>query len=771
MENFAYFDDLADDAEILPSERVETALKFVGDGRVGGYLVVWGNPAQRDLQGEYFTPETELGLDWYESRPALFHHGLDGSLKAAVIGVIDTLKADETGVWAEAQLDMRQRYVQTILKLIEQGALGWSSGSLPHLVEIAKDGRIKRWPIVEGSMTPTPAEPRRTDIRSIKSAILALDTSEQDEAKESTTEEPPPANEPSSEKPNEEPPRVKTMNLQQIIEAMLGILLKAKPDWQLTDEEKAALVQAVNQEMQAGTPPSDAPIEGAALNAVSDKAGELLMGKMKAFFAEREAAAAHTQNMLELSARKTIEQFAQPQSQAGLFAGVGNGAGQGNGQGGNGSGQQQIIVRSEYHDWSAQDMAYLHTLRNPSNSKKGWNPDQKFWRELADKTLKAIAADDVAFAYLPQEGYEDDDTGQAITNSAIKALRAIKADEVNYSTQAGFGDEWVPDLWRSELWPRVRRENVVAQQFQIFDMPTNPWNIPLEAGDPVVRRVPETKNAEQMQVHDETKTPIPSSKIGTDFNQLTAYKLGLRVPISAELQEDAKPIVDVISAAREQSMRAMLDAIDYVLLNADNTVAGNPSGNINRYDAAVLATELDNWLLGWDGVLHLPLVDDTAMAVDGSNAAPTLAMFRSTQVLLDEEYMDDSPNLVWFVDPRTHQRMKNFNEFLTMDKIGDKATILTGQVGSLDGIPVLSTNQIKRAAANGKRSNTNSNNVRGRAALVYKPYWAIGYRRRIKSWVKFDEEYDVHQLGVTVRIAFKKRNTTGMASLLYNLAV
>ena len=35
-------------------------------GRVGGYLVVWGSPASRDLQDEYFTPATDLGLDWFE---------------------------------------------------------------------------------------------------------------------------------------------------------------------------------------------------------------------------------------------------------------------------------------------------------------------------------------------------------------------------------------------------------------------------------------------------------------------------------------------------------------------------------------------------------------------------------------------------------------------------------------------------------------------------------------------------------------------------------
>ncbi len=146
--------------------------------RFGGYLIVWGNRSQRDLQGEYFTPQTELALDWYERRPVLYQHGMDDHLKAAPIGVIDRLRADETGVWAEAQLDLRHRYAQAVRRLIEDGMLNWSSGSLPHLVEVARDGRIMRWPVVEGSLTPTPAEPYRTHVITVKSAYdaLGLDT-------------------------------------------------------------------------------------------------------------------------------------------------------------------------------------------------------------------------------------------------------------------------------------------------------------------------------------------------------------------------------------------------------------------------------------------------------------------------------------------------------------------------------------------------------------------------------------------------------------------
>lgn len=89
-----------------------------------------------------------------------------------------SIKADEVGLWAVAQLDLHKKFAEAVLELVQEGALHWSSGSLAHLVEVGSDGKIKRWPLVEGSLTPTPAEPRKTDIFAIKTAYeeLGLDT-------------------------------------------------------------------------------------------------------------------------------------------------------------------------------------------------------------------------------------------------------------------------------------------------------------------------------------------------------------------------------------------------------------------------------------------------------------------------------------------------------------------------------------------------------------------------------------------------------------------
>ena len=139
------------------------AVKALGGNRIGGYAVLWGNPAQRDLTREYFTPETADMTSIFVQLgrlPNLYAHGSDGTMKSSLVGVIDTMIADDIGVWYEAQLQRSSAYREAVMRLIQQGLLGSSSGTLPAAREVGPDGHIKRWPIVEVSLTPAPAEYR-----------------------------------------------------------------------------------------------------------------------------------------------------------------------------------------------------------------------------------------------------------------------------------------------------------------------------------------------------------------------------------------------------------------------------------------------------------------------------------------------------------------------------------------------------------------------------------------------------------------------------------
>lgn len=154
-------------AKSLPEHfygRPSSMMKSLSDeGRIGGYLVLWGDEKRRDVYREYFskrTEETDAIFKAIGKLPALYQHAMDGAVKSSVVGVIDTLKRDDIGIWMEVQLDLANQYAGAIQTLTRQGVLGASSGTLPGARNVSPAGEILRWPIVEGSLTPTPAEPR-----------------------------------------------------------------------------------------------------------------------------------------------------------------------------------------------------------------------------------------------------------------------------------------------------------------------------------------------------------------------------------------------------------------------------------------------------------------------------------------------------------------------------------------------------------------------------------------------------------------------------------
>ena len=142
-------------------------------GYVKGYLVRFGDTKTADLEGDFFTPQTDYGFPVSKGQRVplnvYYHHGMDSMVGKKSIGT-GFVKMDDTGLWYEAQLDMADEYGSMIAKLCKQGKMGFSSGAAGHLVERKSMGgaaEITRWPIAEASITPTPAE-YRNSVKSLK---------------------------------------------------------------------------------------------------------------------------------------------------------------------------------------------------------------------------------------------------------------------------------------------------------------------------------------------------------------------------------------------------------------------------------------------------------------------------------------------------------------------------------------------------------------------------------------------------------------------------
>ena len=155
-----------EDEGIAAPDPVKTyPLKALGDGWVEGPAVVFSPGGDvRDAVGDYFERDTDFGWEGSETRAAMYQHGQDGTLGKKLLGV-DAKgwfkdRIDDVALWVKHQLDLRDEWEKAIYELVEMGKMGLSSGTAQHALVRWDNGKLVRWPIVEISYTPTPAEPR-----------------------------------------------------------------------------------------------------------------------------------------------------------------------------------------------------------------------------------------------------------------------------------------------------------------------------------------------------------------------------------------------------------------------------------------------------------------------------------------------------------------------------------------------------------------------------------------------------------------------------------
>jgi hypothetical protein len=194
---------------------MDEALFYFGDtlkalddkGRVGGYALRFTDREHRDLHGTYFTKDTYLGAHQGDGVDVLFHHGqplrttrrMTEQQKKALDAFKDHIfspaktKRDEVGLFTEVVLDMSDEYERAVYGLVKSGKLGWSSGSTWHMVKATDDGEITRWPIIEISLTPQPAEKlnKAVTLKAIESLkFIPLDDEADDDFEDTPMSEP-----------------------------------------------------------------------------------------------------------------------------------------------------------------------------------------------------------------------------------------------------------------------------------------------------------------------------------------------------------------------------------------------------------------------------------------------------------------------------------------------------------------------------------------------------------------------------------------------------
>lgn len=331
--------------------------------------------------------------------------------------------------------------------------------------------------------------------------------------------------------------------------------------------------------------------------------------------------------------------------------------------------------------------------------------------------------------------------------AAIKALT---------STGSGTGDELVPTGMAGMLWDDFFLASRIAANLTRVNMPTNPFDIPLGLGSVTWRKGTEN-------------TATTASDPATAKSTLTATELVTEQNWSYTLDEDAA--VAMAPAIRARLAQSGAEILDSFALNADATNAA--TGNINLDDAD--PDDASYYLTaGQDGIRHAFLVDNTAMGNSAGGDALAEADITGTLAKMGK-YAVNPDRLLLICDPSTYLNgLLKLTNVTTVDKFGPSATILTGQLASIFGIPVIVSAPMSKTEADGKVSTTAGNNTLGQIAIAHRDMWYAGFRRDLMIETDRDVQKRQYIMVTSLRMAVAAhgtRSTQTHTGGVYNILV
>lgn len=211
----------------------------------------------------------------------------------------------------------------------------------------------------------------------------------------------------------------------------------------------------------------------------------------------------------------------------------------------------------------------------------------------------------------------------------------------------------------------VRRRLVVAPTLRSIAMQTNVMTIPIN---------PEAGTAQWMA---NTAFGTTTSAGNTAVHQLkeitlNSYKVATNEYLAYEEEEDA--LLAIMPVIRDGMIRRVARSVDRAMLRGAG--AGNdPVKGLTTYDET--------------SAVNLDLSDATKL---------TALILRSMRRDIGAWGLDPS-ELVYIVNTDGYYDLLEDENFQTMDKVGAKATLLTGQIGSIGNTPVLVSAEFADKAA------------------------------------------------------------------------
>ena len=360
---------------------------------------------------------------------------------------------------------------------------------------------------------------------------------------------------------------------------------------------------------------------------------------------------------------------------------------------------------------------------------------------------------------LLKKAPQDTKLFQKLMNESSEFKKALD------STTAGEGDEWVPTGLSPALVEEVTQLGMIEQMHPHIAMPTQPYEIPLQVG-----RLTAYLASEQTADSGQTAVTKSSGASMTNKLTLTAVDLAVEVLTSKHLEEDS--IVPILPFLRGEIVKSLVRGIEESCINGDTTAT--------HMDTDIEAAGATDRRTAWKGYRKHAIANGYSIDMAAGGNGFDFETFMKVRAK-HGKYGINPSDLFWLLSLETFFRALSLKDsagnaiVTTIDKLGSRATALTGVLGVLAGSEV-AVSEFSRDDLNASGVNDGVTTSKSAILSVQKSGFVFGDRRdaRIQLLDQVYAEYQQDALLSVIRKAFAPLRpiaSNAAVAIGYNIAL
>lgn len=263
----------------------------------------------------------------------------------------------------------------------------------------------------------------------------------------------------------------------------------------------------------------------------------------------------------------------------------------------------------------------------------------------------------------------------------------------------------------------------------------------------------------------------PSSAVPTAIVEQDIGKLKAKICMPFEHEEDA--FLDVVDLYSGEAIDAVRATLEHAILRGDTTTSPATS-NINNYGDTIPLVTVDGQVYGpgytaFDGLAHATLIDNVDNQILKAGEMLETNDIRLAQALMEDTalrrhwgFCGNQSDLVIVVDWSTYNSMVMLDEVKTVEMAGDNATLFTGLLKTIWGIPIIPSSELPLTSIDGTiDADTPANNVYGQLHILNRQAFRLGVARDLTVSTSVDEDCEIITVNLSWRGGLARHTSSG----------